>query len=424
MNLTEHHSGLRILCAAALSLCCTRGVFAAAAAPAPQDPVKTAGELTELRQRLEELEEQQVRILERIGSRPLAQSYSGRSLDLGGHVSSLFTHMDGVDGNTTGHVVSIFELYVKAQIDDQWSLFATPGVYLFNYGLLDDPATPAAWDPRLEPGDNSSVDTYVARLLAEWRHRDELTVQAGMVGTPHGPANREYFIPARQIAQANLHTRYFLGNQLYPQQLLGGKLSGKLGFGDEQLRWEYDLYFGTEAEQPDDGIGGARLAMHFAGQGLTLAGNYGRGTRAATASPDTNFGALQAPFPGSRFATRDYEFFGIDVEWRQGDFLHRTEAYHSREQGFAAQRAFSSETSWFCHAQWALSYRFDYYDPGSDWNPLLSAVLDQGQATEHVFGICFLPTDSVRLRLDTHHLRLPRSDDSLNYWNLSWSISF
>lgn len=388
-----------------------------------QDPAKVTAEIAELRQRLDELEEQHLRFADRIGSRPLAQSYSGRALNLGGHVSSLFTHMDGVNGNTTGHVVSIFELYVKAQIDDHWSLFATPGVYLFNYGLLDNPGTPATWDPLLVRGNESSVDTYIARLLAEWRYNDELVVQGGMVGTPHGPANREYFIPARQIAQANLHTRYFLGNQLYPQQVLGGKLSGRIDFAGESYRLEYDAYFGAEAEQPDDGIGGARLAVHSVATGLTLAANYGRGTRAA-ADPTTNFGALQAPFPGSRFGTRDYEFVGLDLEWRQGDFVHRTEAYLSRERGFADQRAFSSETSWFCHPRWAISYRFDYYDPGSDWNPLLSAVRSDGQATEHVLGLCFLPTDSVRLRLDAHHLRLPRSDDSLNYFNLSWSISF
>jgi len=399
------------------------GSTAVAQTTAAQDPTKAADEIAEIRQRLDELEEQQLRFADRIGSRPLVQSYTGRSLDLGGHVSSLFTHMDGVDGNTAGHVVSILELYIKAQIDDQWSLFATPGIYLFNYGLLDDPGTPAAWDPLLVSGDAASVNTFVARLLGEWRQGDALVIQGGMVGTPHGPANREYFIPARQIAQANLHTRYFLGNQLYPQQVVGGKVSGRFDLGEERPRLEYDVYFGTEAEQPDDGIGGARLAVHFAQSGLTLAANYGRGTRAA-ADPTTNFGALQAPFPGSRFGTRDYEFVGLDCEWRQGDFIHKTEAYLSRERGFADQRAFSTETSWFFHPRWAVSYRFDYYDPGSDWNPLVSAIREQGHATEHVLGLCFLPSDSVRLRLDAHHLRLPRSDDNLNYCNLSWSISF
>lgn len=389
-----------------------------------QDP-DLSKEVAALRARLDELEEQQTKTAERLGSRAPVAAFSADAIDLGGHLSSFFTHMRGDGGDATGHLVSLFELFVKAQVDEQWSVFATPGFYLFNGALLDNPATPQAGsDPAFTADDSTQVRTFLARLQAEWEPSDLLQVRGGIVGSPHGTTNREYFIPARQIAQASLHTRFFLGNQLYPQQVVGAAVAGRIPIGSSGNRIDYDAYFGSEPDSADDGIGGARLAYVWGESGLSVAANYGRGTREVTSDPTTNFGVLQAPFPLGRFAARDYEFVGLDVDWRLGSLIHKTEVYSSREEGFADQFAASTETSWFVTPQWAVTYRFDYYDPGSDLSPLLSAVAPQGHATEHVVGICFDPTDGVRLRLDGHHLRLPQSDETVEFYNFSWSVSF
>lgn len=409
-------------------------VCALAAAPSlalAQDPDAVQKALQDLRSRVEELEEQQARTAERLGSRAVVQSYTARSLDLGGHVTSLFTHMRGENDSETGHVVSLAELFLRAQIDDHWSLFATPGFYTFHGSLLDDPTTPTTGDPSFTTADTSQADTFLSRAYGEWKASDLFVVQGGIVGSPHGTTNREYFIPARTIGQANLHTRVFLANQLYPQNLAGARVSGKLRLGDGVDMLEYDAYFGTEDDSPSDGIGGVRLAYVFGDLGLSIAANYGRGTREGLSPAEilTNVGVLQSPFPSRFNGGRDYEFVGIDVDWRQGSFIVKAEAYLSAESQFDDQRALSLECSWFVQPELALSYRFDYYDSGSDLvvvslTPFTTVEAPRGHCTEHVVGLCYDPCPSVRLRLDLHHNELPNTSDTVDYLNLSWSLSF
>lgn len=404
----------------ALLVALTSVAFLAAQEPTVQE------QLEEMRERIDELEEMQAETAESVEGRALVKAFSADSLDFGGHVTSLFSHIDGEASSATGHQVTLIELFVKAQIDDQWSVFAAPGIYSFNGGLLDNPATPTVAGDPLFTADNSTVENLlIARAYGQWHHSDSFQVQGGIVGSPHGTTNRQYFIPARAIAQASLHTRLFLGNQLYPQVLRGARVMGKWTVGDND--WlEYDAYFGAEAESAADGIGGGRLAYTFGELGMTVAANYGRGTRDATTTPTTNFGVLQSPFAGTPFLTRDYQFGGIDVDWRKGDFMFKGEAYYSAEDGVRDQRALSLETTWFASAEWGVSYRYDFYDAGADLNPFLPtpAVLDLGHSTEHVIGVMFNPNSSVRLRLDLHHNNLPSTSDTVQYANLSWSISF
>lgn len=391
-------------------------------AASAQDPVKT--ELQALRQRIDELEDQQATLSEKVGSRALAQSYSAQSFDFGGHVSSLFSHIEGESSSDTGHVVSLVELFLKAKIDDDWSLFASPGFFTFNGALLDNPASPAAGDPLFTPATATTEELFLSRAYAQWKHSDQLVVQGGVVGSPHGPTNREYFIPARTIAVSNLHTRIFLANQLYPQYLQGVKASGTfLMEGGNMVT--YDAYFGSQPDSAADAMSGARLAYTFGDLGLTFAANYGRGTREGTTTPTTNFGYLQSPFAASANRTRDYEFAGIDVDWRSGAWISKTEAYYSAEDNLADKRAFSTEWTYFVTPMWGLSYRFDYFDGGADLTFLPTpAVRDLGHSTEHVVGVCYNPNASVRLRLDIHRNNLPNTSDTVDFVNLSWSVSF
>ncbi len=398
------------------------------AAPPDQD-VKKA--LAEMRERVDELEDQQAELLDRIGSRAVLQAYTARDLDLGGHVSSLFSYMHGDDRSRFGHVVTLLELYLKAQLDDEWSLFATPGFYVFNGGLLDDPTTPMQSDPTFIADDSSDASLFIARMAAQWHHSDALEVTGGVIGTPHGTTNREYFIPARTIAQGSLHTRVLLNNALYPQQVVGVRAAGKHALSDSG-RIEYDAYFGVQDSAPDRPLGGVRFSYEFIDIGLSFAANYGLGRRSGQSGIDllTNVPVLQSPFPSEFNGARGYEFGGLDVQWRLGDFVSKTEFYSSGEDGYLDQRAASTEFTWFALPKLGISYRFDYYDRGSDQvvvavSPtIVTMPLDVGHATEHVVGLCYDPRPSVRLRLDMHHLLLPRSDDAVDSLNLSWSLSF
>ena len=84
----------------------------------------------------------------------------------------------------------------------------------------------------------------------------------------------------------------------------------------------------------------------------------------------------------------------------------------------------SAETTWFVTPEWGVSYRFDYYDAGSDLNVFVASVRPRGTSTEHVIGCAYNPHPSVRFRLDFHHNNLPNTSDTVDYVNLSWSFSF
>ena len=387
--------------------------------------------LGEMRARVDELEEQQAKLTERLGSRAVLQAYTARDLDLGGHVTSLFSAMHGDDRSRAGHVVSVVELYLKAQLDEDWSLFATPGFYLFNGGLLDDPATPTRRDPSFIADESSEASVFLARMEAQWHHSDALSLSGGVIGTPHGTTNREYFIPARTIALGSLHTRALLENALYPQQIVGLRAAGKHVLS-ETGRMEYDAYLGVQDSAPDRALFGLRLAYEFTELGLNVAANYGSGRRSGRSGFDllTNVPAFQSPFPPQFNGARDYGFVGLDVQWRLGDFVSKAEFYQSAEDGYLDQRAASTELTWFALAHLGISYRFDYYDRGSDQvvvatSPsIVTMPLDVGHATEHLVGLCYDPCPSVRLRLDFHHLLMPRSDAVVDSVNLSWSLSF
>jgi len=384
-------------------------------------------ELSEIRERLDEIEELQMETSEKVGGRAVVQAFSGvKSFDFGGHVTSVFTHIDGESSSDTGHMVSLIELFLKADVNDEWSLFATPGFYTFNGALLDNPATPTvAGDPLFTADTAATENIFVSRIYGQWKASDLLQVQGGVVGSPHGPTNRTYFLPSRTITQANLHTRVFLANQLYPQVLHGIKASGKWTVGESD--WvEYDAYFGSQETNAGDAVSGARVGYTFGELGLNVAANVGRGTRTGTTTPTTNFGVLQSPFASTPFVTRDYQFGGIDVELRKGAFIFKGEAYYSAEENFVDQRALSAEFNYFVTPEWGVAYRYDFYDAGSDLNPFLPtpAVLPLGHSTEHVIGVNYNPHPSVRLRLDLHHNNLPNTSNTVQFANVSWSISF
>lgn len=393
---------------------------------AAQDP-DVQSTLEEIQERLDEIEELQAETSEKVAGTPV-QAYSATQFDLGGHITSMFSHIEGEASTDTGHVVSLVELFLKAKVNEEWSIFASPGFYTFNGALLDNPATPTvAGDPTFIPDNATTENLFISRAYGQWKPNDQLELQGGIVGSPHGVSNREYFIPARAIAAASLHTRVFLANQLYPQNIRGLKASGKYTVGESD--WvEYDAYFGSDSGSAGLGLGGARVGYCFGELGLTVAANYGKGTRSATTTPTTNFGVLQTPFAPAVNLQRGYQLGGIDVDWRQGSFVFKGEAYYSAEdgRGVTDQRALSAEATWWVDDEWGVSYRYDFYDAGADQNVFLPGmpILDLGHSTEHVLGVTYNPHPAVRLRLDLHHNNLPNSPNTAQYANFSWSISF
>ena len=216
--------------------------------------------IEELNERLDEIEDQQLETSEKVAG-TVVNAFSADSLHLGGHVTSLFTHMEGESSSDTGHMVSLVELFVKAKLNDEWSLFAAPGFYTFNGALLDNPATPTvamAIRPSSRTTASDREPVRVPHLRASGRRATCSRCRGA--SSERRTACRTGSTSSRRapLRQNPLHTRIFLANQLYPQQINGLKASGKYSVGDTD--WiEYDAYFGSQSDSAGLGTGGLRL---------------------------------------------------------------------------------------------------------------------------------------------------------------------
>ncbi|HLQ37841.1 MAG TPA: hypothetical protein VK348_08575 [Planctomycetota bacterium] len=394
-----------------------RGQEPAAPPPAPQGQQQLEQKVQALEKRIEELEASSLELNERVGSRALLQSYSAQSLDLGGHLSSLWSVVRGKDGTDAGSYATLLELFLKARLAPEWSVFATPAFFNANNISLIDPHDPTF--SRIDRTAPVDFGVLLLRAYAEYEPSDEFHLRAGIIGTPHGVINREYSIPSRITGITPMMTRLLTSNLLYPQVMVGTAASGNLHVGSNDAV-EYDVYYGAETDDPDSPGGGARLGYRFGDLGLTVAADWAHGHRASftevtglPAAFNLPVGA-QFPFPSFASTRRSYDLFGIDFDLRHGDFWLQAEGYHSAESGTEDKTGVYIQPTWYLLPKWGVSYRFDYFNPGEGL----------GIATEHVFTTLFDPQKNVRLRLDLHHMELPHSHDALDFVDFSFSLSF
>lgn len=229
--------------------------------------------MAEMQARITELERLAIDTADRLPGRPI-ESYSGDPMHFGGHVTTIFTHLEGEDARDTGYFVSTVELFVKARLGDGFSVFATPGAAHVSMPTLVNPRA-----PELSPRIDSDVTPFLMRAFAEWNGCDEFNLKAGVIGTPHGVISREYFAPTRIVFVPNLHSRFFGGNLLYPQRVVGIEAFGRADVGSAGDAVEYSGYVGSELEDSGDPEYGVRVAFREADLGLSVAGNWGGGRR-------------------------------------------------------------------------------------------------------------------------------------------------
>ncbi len=383
---------------------------------------KIRQQLEESNSRLDELEELTFEALDRMGSRAQVQAFSAESLDFGGHTTVAWIGLNGDHGTAGGHFVSFTELMIRAKISEEFALFTTPG-FLYRSGVgLSGLGTPSSTpgEPSVDYSRTSSQTTAtLPRAQLEYSYSDALRVKMGVIGSPHGIINREYFVPTRNILQSPYLNRLFSVGILYPLILIGADVHGRLPVGtDSQNAIAYDLYLGVEQHDPSDPKAGMRLAYEIDDIGLSVGVHGGTGRRATFNSvtglnPVFNVASNPTfPFPVYPSVSSRYNFIGIEADWRSGPWVLKSEAYYSGEEGVSDREGYYVQPTYFLTPEWGVSYRSDYFNPGD------------GHATEQVLGISFDPNESVRLRLDTHHTELPNSSDSVQSLVFSFSASF
>ncbi len=259
------------------------GAFASTPAIHAQDPstshedetdrVETVQEtIRDLQQRLQEqeerihdLEETSDAVEERLGGeRAVARAYSAKALDFGGHISAQYWNYNGKDGSAGGFYAVFTEFYIKAELGEQWSLFATPGVY-----AISDVRLQNVRDPEIAVHEEP-FNVVMARAYFQWSPEDAVRIRAGIQGTELGVISRPGFIPDRILGTTPLMSRIYTLNSLYPEVVNGISVGGRLKAGSQDSDWwEYSAYVGSEIMNPGELALGARIGYVFGEWGLS-----------------------------------------------------------------------------------------------------------------------------------------------------------
>lgn len=357
-----------------------------------QDSLK----VTELEERVNELETIATDVDESIGSRSLVSSFDAASFDVGGFFDSAVTGVIGEDRSDFSFNRQTFELLAKARFSERWELFAAQAF------VREAPLEFADAQMRRAPtfGDNNSpvaADTVIA--WGQYHQSDLLNVQFGRFITPQGIVNIEHF-PASLLDSAQPQfLRPFPGQTIFANFTNGLNVYGSTYMnGGNSL--SYAVYGGVWAGNSSVPAFGGRVAYALADAGLTIGINGSSGDRASEIA-------------GDRFYAG-----GIDILFDHGPFLWKSELFATDEGAGGDRLAYYSQPAIRLKDNLFFFYRYDFLDTGAVG----------GETVEHASGIVFNPITNVRLRAIYRNRRF--HDDSgvdaatLNLLEFATTINF
>jgi hypothetical protein len=335
--------------------------------------------LEEQAERIDDLESTLFDLDERVGSRGLLRAFDGMSMDVGGFLTQSFTATPDQDSTQASFNQTLFELLLRTQISDDWSLFTAFGLLREADLSFADPNNPAF----------RSFANRVPQIIvwANYRHSDPLQMQIGRFVTPHGIINIEHFPPVLYEINQPQFLRPFSGATIFPNFMDGAQLHGRMFVGSGNDSLEYNAYAGVfVGDDPSAILSGGRLGYRMNSIGLAVGANYGHGRRDSAPGPTPlgNFSIV-----GGRSLTNNtYDTVGVDVLLDNSKVIWKSEFFHSFEHDVDDRVAFYSQPGWRINERLMTFYRFDYFDPGQG--------LPSG--TEHVVGLNVLATSTVRIR--------------------------
>jgi len=327
---------------------------------------RQTSDITNLEERVDELEVIALETDERVGSRAIVNAFDSIELDIGGFFDAAATIAIG-EGNTEASFNrQVFELLAKAQLGEDWEFFVAQA-FVRNAPLVFTD-TESRTDPTFN-NNNSPVATDTVIAWGQYHHSDALNIQFGRFVTPHGIVNIEHFPASLLDTEQPQFLRPFPGQTVFANFTNGVNIHGSKFLGKSTLT--YAAYGGVWAGNSTSINFGGRLAYQVSDTGLTIGANAMSGDRSSMTSDDRFYGG------------------GIDILFDKGPVLWKSEIFATSEDAGSNRLAWYTQPAIRLSDLWTVLYRYDFLDNGAIG----------GKAVEHVGGIVFDPISNVRLRL-------------------------
>ncbi len=315
-------------------------------------------------ERLDDIEGVVVDVEDRIGSRAVANVFDAERLDIGGFLLNTLTHVDGEDGSATSFNRQVFELLIKGQLSDDFSIFVAQA--------FTREASPTFGDPegRRDPDFNLGTGAPTPIAWANYRMSDAFNIRVGKWVAPHGIVNVEHFPAILLDTEQPQFLRPFGGQTIFANFQTGVQIHGRKFMGrDGASALNYAFYVGNFGGNQDNFNVGGRVGYTFGDSGITFGLNGAFGRR-------------------SEVGDSEYKLFGADLLYDKGPILWKTEFFATEEDLGDDRLAFYSQPAWRINDQWTAFYRYDFLDDGTL----------RGDRQEHAFGLAFNPIPQVRIR--------------------------
>lgn len=353
----------------------------------------------ELEERIRSLEATADRLQEQVGSRAVINSFNADRIDLGGFLHSTVTSAHNDEGSSTSFNRNIFELLIKAELNDQWSAFIAQA-FLRQGGVnLNNNTSDPSFNDRGSPG--VATDTVIAWV--NYQKSNGLNVRVGRFLTPHGIINIEHFPALLLDPEQPQFLRPFSGDTIFPNFVTGLEVHGNRFSGSNAL--SYHLYAGYFAGVDEEPVYGGRVAYELGDIGLTF------GLNASTGSRSDN-----SVVPA---AVEDYSLVGVDVLLDYGKLLWKTEYYETSEDLNGDRKAYYTQPGVRLSDKIMAFYRYDFLDKGE---------LTGLETTEHALGIAYRPVNNTILRFTAtqrdHEFDNAASDFDAEIYQASLTVAF
>jgi hypothetical protein len=357
----------------------------------------------EINARLEALEEELLELQLKQSNKVNVTAFDAIRLDFGGFITQTFTStFNGGSPSKSSFDQTNLEFLIGADITERDSVFAAVG--FLRQSDLSSENTATDVKSRVFAKNANRVPGII--MWGKHRFSDLLDVTYGRFIDPWGIVNIEHFPPIlmnlnqpqflRNVNPGNL----FGSNTFVPNFLTGVQAHGAKFIGDNQLQY-YGYTSNFNGQGSSDFISGARLAWTFPSNVATLGASYQNGIRDES--------------------TRDhYDAFGVDLLVNYKSFLLKSEFITENISRTTDRESWYIQPSYKIN-KWIVFYRYDFIDLDIDVDN------DSTDQTEHVFGLNYVYTTTIRLRVEYVVNDFELEKDSLgqerDYDNIQASIT-